>query len=474
MKFQKSNRSAFINFLRAKYETWTGEALTRSLPYIVGIDPSSICQLRCPICPTGVENESKRKGQNLGYRNRTLLAPDLFEALINELGEYLFLVMFYNWGEPLLNKNLPTMIKKAKALEIYTEIHSNLSLNLSDEFIEELLNSGVDEIAASIDGFSASSYQEYRQGGIFELAKSNLERLSRTRDRLGIETKIIWNYLVFSFNEQELDATRQFCDQHGIIFNRREAFIDRPEWLPSYRKGELDSPIPPSDSAKITRSRAGRTAACAWHYSYTMINADGSISPCCAPWEQKYDFGKIEIGNIAFSDIWNNNNYRKSRGAFAGKPVKGLEKLNTLCLKCPYDTNIQNLYSFHETEIRNRFAELPDVAEPLLKEAFRLLDSEREFSEFFGRNLVTDFSTTWAPEDSGKRRISFRPEIDTRPASLIPSRLIAFNNQLRHARSILRHAGLRALLLKIRVLAQRRFSSLIERQMPSSQNDRVK
>jgi len=43
----------------------------RNEPYYMGIDPTSICQLRCPSCPTGVENESRRIGprQHLAHPN---------------------------------------------------------------------------------------------------------------------------------------------------------------------------------------------------------------------------------------------------------------------------------------------------------------------------------------------------------------------------------------------------------------------
>ena len=114
-----------------------------------------------------------------------MLISDLFDALLDELGEYLFLIMFYNYGEPLLNKNLPDFIRKAAARNIETEVHTNLSLPLSDQQVEELLGSGLNYLNASIDGFSQETYQIHRVGGNLDLVKRNLERLVATRDRLG-------------------------------------------------------------------------------------------------------------------------------------------------------------------------------------------------------------------------------------------------------------------------------------------------
>ena len=58
---KKSNAAAFENFLMAKYERFVGATRTRSYPYVMMIDPSNICQLRCPGCATGVINEVHRK-----------------------------------------------------------------------------------------------------------------------------------------------------------------------------------------------------------------------------------------------------------------------------------------------------------------------------------------------------------------------------------------------------------------------------
>src|SRR5712691_4374176 len=330
MEFRKAHRAPYENFLRAKYEMWTGEVLVRSHPYYLVLDPTSYCQLRCPTCPTGVENESRKTGGAVRYRERTRLDTGLFDALLDELGDDLFLIMFYNWGEPLLNRNLPQLIRKARARDIATEIHSNLSLKLSDEYIEDLLTAGIDTIAGSIDGFSQETYQIYRRGGRFETAKRNLERLVDKRDQLRLKTEIIWNFLVFAFNEHEIEATRRYCEDIGAVFNQREAFITDPAWLPSYRKGELAPPAG-AESLRHAGLSATGSSACAWHYGYTTINANGTVTPCCAPWEQAHDFGVINPGVSSFTGVWNNDHFRKSRAAFSGKTVKGLDQLTTIC-----------------------------------------------------------------------------------------------------------------------------------------------
>ena len=414
IRFQKTNRKAYLNFLHSQYESMTGEVLVQSYPYIMNIDPASVCQLRCPSCPTGVENESKRVRSPIMLRERGIMSTGLFDALLNEVGEYLFFIMLYNWGEPLLHRDLPAFIRKAKEYQIAVEIHTNLSLRMDDARMEDLLSSGVDVIAASLDGFTQETYQTYRRGGNFELAKTNIERLAAMRERLGIKTEIIWNFLVFRFNEHEIDTARQYCDQIGVTFNRRDAFITNPDWLPSYRQNEakeLKNPSPPQPKPANPRGNQ-RPNPCTWHYSVSAINANGLVSPCCAPWDQKDDFGLIQPGTVSFRDVWNNNLYRKSRGAFANKPVPGLENIDNICLRCPYGPGVQKMYVHLDKVVIEQFHRVFDGKDPLLEESIRRLSSSESFVQFYIQHMGELYALEY-----GLDSVQFETQSGSKPAS---------------------------------------------------------
>lgn len=411
--FRKRDRSAFLNFLLSKYEMYTGRTKVRSYPYYLTLEPSDVCQLRCPTCVTGIENESRRhkSGRILTSRsNRGMLSLELFDALMEELGQYLFLLVFYNFGEPLLNKNLAALIRKATALDIETDINTNLSLPLSDERIEDLLTSGLSYIYVSIDGFSQETYQIHRVGGNIELVKKNLERLVEARDRLGLRTSITYQFLVFSFNEHEVPAARAYCDDLGINFNVKNAFIHNPDWLPSYRKGEKPWAVPedvalPHEFSHIVNGQALAwtplpkiesrfPGGCSWHFGYSAISARGSVSPCCAVPHEKNDFGTVEPGLTRFADVWNNDRYRRSRAAFAGKGIEGLDQLETVCTRCPVSELVHHLYSLHDLKVlaqaRNVFN---DGSDPLLRQALDLL-----CTSYFGKGIDALFGAPFSFE----------------------------------------------------------------------------
>lgn len=403
--FQKKNREAFANFLRAKYEAYTHTSAVTSYPYYLTIDPSDACQLHCPTCPTGKENTARRESRvdSIRRSRRAQMRPELFESLIDELGPYLFLVMFYNWGEPLLNRSLPRYIKKAHEYDIETEVHSNLSLKLSQQHIEELLSSGLDTLVGSIDGFTQEAYQVHRVGGDIELVKRNLEALAETRERLGLDTRIVYKMLIFRHNEDEVEAARKYCKDIGIAFVHEDAAVNDESWLPSYREGEA----PSSNRVSATDFKGFIEFAdwardyfledeqsnswmphslddddnfpkhCSWHYGVSVVTGGGPVSPCCATAKERDDFGCVTPGKVSFADVWNNEHYRHARGIAAGGTQEDTAGVDTLCDHCIFPRAIQHLYSIHDIRIITAFHREFKGSEPALEAGFQFMNSIR-------------------------------------------------------------------------------------------------
>ncbi len=403
---RKKTRSAFDNFLLAHYERALRVERVRSRPFVLLLDPTSVCQLQCPMCPTGLENAGRVGHNRTKYRARCMLSRPLFDAILAELGEVLYFVHLYNWGEPLLNKDLTYFIRELVRRDIAVDTNTNLSLPLSDQSIDELIDSGIDRIEASIDGFSQETYERYRIKGRFELARDNLVRLAAARDRLGRHTQIVWNFLVFRFNEAEIEPTRRFCEDRGIEFVRRDAALSedlRAEFLPSYRKGEIlegfneqrEKPFDPAAIAKRPEQ------SCGWHYYYSVINADGSVSPCCAPWEDDWDFGSVKPGSTRFADIWNGAALQASRRDVAGHhllarlkdsgelasiaKVDDFVRKGTICEGCQMPLPMLDLYSNRAELVVPHYFQTLGGSDASLDRAFELVHSRPEaFVKHYG------------------------------------------------------------------------------------------
>ncbi|HEU0264706.1 MAG TPA: methyltransferase domain-containing protein, partial [Geobacterales bacterium] len=387
MRFQKKTTGAFRNFLLAKYARLTGKTTLASVPYLLFMDPSSCCNLQCAMCMEDGDATAPPQRK----RPAALMTPELFNGLMGEMGPYLFMISLYNWGEPLLNRHLPEFIRLAKSHDIYVDLNTNLSLELSDEQLRDFLLSGVDNVVVSIDGFSPHTYETYRKGGSFELAKGNLTRLAQLRDTLGLKTEITWKFLLFSFNEHEVELAREYCQGIGVTFAAKDAIIDlakHAEWLPRHRSDESSRPHPGWPIARYYEpaiKAAGKENSCAWHYYYSAINADGTVSPCCAVDKVADDFGPLS-DHHTFRELWNSERFRSARAALASCDKEAPAGNRTICHHCPHPF-IKDLCSGTNKQVIDAFL-ATSPADPLLATGFRLLNEPKAFCDFMEKNMA--------------------------------------------------------------------------------------
>ncbi len=74
------------------------------LPTHLLIEPTNYCNIRCTLCPVTEGLNRPRGHMNL----------NIFKKLIDDVGEYVFLILLWDWGEPFLNHQVYEMIHYAK------------------------------------------------------------------------------------------------------------------------------------------------------------------------------------------------------------------------------------------------------------------------------------------------------------------------------------------------------------------------
>jgi MoaA/NifB/PqqE/SkfB family radical SAM enzyme len=306
---------AYTNILKLRLNMRLRRPVVRNYPVMAYIEPTSFCNLRCPACPTGLD---------LGLRPKDAISVDLFRAAIDEFGDYLFQLYMYNWGEPFLHKQTPEMISYAKRKHINVRISSNLSIPLTDEYIDRLVNSGLDTLVVSLDGVSEETYSRYRRRGKFELVTNNMQRIAAAKRRLGRTTPhIVWQFLVFKHNEHEVGALPSIYKEWGAdsytISGAQMPFEPYDEGFAPSTMPEYNIYDPANTTHKRARESMQRDAACSWLYGAVVLNPNGSVSPCCGTAAQKDDFGRYSPSS-GFLATWNNPAYRRARGLFARHP----------------------------------------------------------------------------------------------------------------------------------------------------------
>ncbi len=323
-----------MNFVITEIHYKLKSEYLHSYPIAITIEPGNICNLSCPLCPTGQKDSSANHG---------FMDFDNFKNIIDEIGKYLLLIRLYNWGEPTLNRDLTKMIKYATKRGIDVKISTNLSMNLSDREIESIINSNLKKIYISANGASSDSYLKYHIGGDFDKVINNIKLLIKKKKEFkNSYTELIWLFHVSSHNEHEIEKAKEMAKELGIrlkinkmrtdmgkeVFETAEDAINRDsKWLPKnseYRMFDVD------------KKTTTKQFVCNLLWKETVLNWDGSIMPCCFIYSEKFAYGNIK--GKTFKEIWNNAYYLEARKALASDTNTNInttsKEPNKKCVVC--------------------------------------------------------------------------------------------------------------------------------------------
>ncbi len=330
-----------VNWLRCEVNyalSRMGKVRVTHRPTFVSVEPANYCQLRCPECPVGMRNIGAHDAHlsPSGGSRRGLLDVTLFAKLRNENARYMHTVIFYFQGEPLLNKELPVLIKMAKKHNLYTYLSTNLQA-LTPEIAHALIAAGVDHIVASIDGLSEESYQAYRQGGKLSKALQGLRLLHEEKVVQKANTIIEWQCLRLRTNEHEWEEIRKQYKALGadILTFKTAQFYDYKHGNPLMPTNERYSRYKKQQDGTYTLKRnspfrgvGGLRAGCHRLWAGCVIDVHGNILPCCFDKAGQYAFGNLHHQKLA--DIWNS----PQATAFRQRVSKARHTID-ICQNCP-------------------------------------------------------------------------------------------------------------------------------------------
>jgi radical SAM protein with 4Fe4S-binding SPASM domain len=272
-------------------------------PSILTIEPTNICNLRCPLCSTG-SGEMQREGGKMDMAT--------FQNIIDKMGNDLFFLLLYHQGEPYINKHFLEFVKLAKSKNIYTTTSTNAHY-FSDEIIHNTIDSGLDSMIVSLDGVSQDVYQHYRVKGKVDKVINGTKRFMEIKQQRGIKTPLIaLQFLVMKHNEHELEAVKKLAKEIGVdrlliknieVMNTQQA----REWLPQnekYRRYDFDG-----QTLKVKNTSK---KSCPRVWLSTLVNWDGSVVPCCFDKNGTFELGNINDEN-SLTEIWQGQKYKDFR-----------------------------------------------------------------------------------------------------------------------------------------------------------------
>lgn len=350
----------WFNLAVAESERALGRIDVRSHPYLLIIDPCNYCNLRCPLCATGMNK--------LG-RNQSMMSLQCFKSWFEPHMPYLFEVYLHNWGESLLNPDLFSMIAHAQSKNVGTNLSSNLNIARS-EHLDAMIDSGLEYLVVSLDGVDQKSYSPYRVRGDFERVVDNIAELLRRRQARGSKGPVVeWQYIVMKHNQHRVADAEKMAKKLGVDLIRfipvGLPFEDKrnwaslaAEWYPTDLKGRVEGAV----GEEQQFGQGSKPGPCFYLYRSMVVNPDGGVSPCCIVHREDRDFAKLDGSFSDTMTIWNNAQFRSARSLFSSARVENRQR--TVCDGC-------HIFEHHPS--KQRRTRLPkvvvagDAAQPVMR-----------------------------------------------------------------------------------------------------------
>lgn len=244
-------------------------------PRRLRLEVSSICQLRCPSCPTAT-------GAARSVIGCGVLAFDDFRRIVDD-NPRIVRIELSNYGEIFLNPNLLAMMEYAYAHGVSLTADNGVNLNtVSDEVLEGLVRFRFNSLSCSIDGASAETYRLYRLRGDFDRVLDNIRKINELKHRYRSEhPRLTWQFVVMGHNEHEIAAARRLAHGLGMRFFAKltwdqERFGVRDEDHVRHEMGCASR-----EEFRALHGRDYMHDLCHALWDRPQVNWDGKILGCC-------------------------------------------------------------------------------------------------------------------------------------------------------------------------------------------------
>lgn len=295
------------NILLALLEMRLRKSFCTSHPFMFHIDPCSLCNLRCPLC----------ESHNVRTAEKRLMDLADFQHIVDKIHRTAIRASLYGMGEPLLNKDIYSMIKYASDHRLSTLISTNFNLFKPDH-LDALFDSQLTILEPCLDGFTQDNYVKYRRGGDVAIVKEGIRLVTDRKQR----TKAKWpivdvQIILFDHIRDELPAIASFLTQ---------CHVDRITYRPE--TWGFNSP-----ATTMANKSNPSSSTCFWLYLGMTIAPDGNVYPCFCQ-GNGFPYGNLLKQDL--SEIWNNKYYQFSRALFQeGVDLEYSKEMQAVpCIRC--------------------------------------------------------------------------------------------------------------------------------------------
>ncbi|GAB4376492.1 MAG: hypothetical protein Kow00121_23660 [Elainellaceae cyanobacterium] len=293
-----------MNALRTEFAYRQRIADVQSMPYLINVEPLYYCNLECPLCDRQVFPFA-RQGNEAGK-----LSLELWDRILDELGDYLFQCHIFGQGEPLLDwARTREIITRAHQRRIFTLLSTNCTL-VTPKIAAEIPATGLDYLVCAIDGIAQESYSRYRVGGDVDEAFAGMRLCVRERDRQKSSMQIEWQFLVHQYNIHEMDKARELAEEIGVYlrFSTLHGMEFDPklqdEWLPA---------DPKWSAGQLALGETRHKFPCYFLWRALVLNSNGRMARCLI-YQNVAEYGDSTIHTVR--QLYNSSTMQRARELF--------------------------------------------------------------------------------------------------------------------------------------------------------------
>ncbi|WP_430883981.1 radical SAM/SPASM domain-containing protein [Fusibacter sp. JL216-2] len=299
----EKNKSPRYKEYRKKWSNNPLEFKLEEAPLHLDIEPTSACNLKCPMCPRTVMLESGET--NLSVETMPL---DVYKKIIDEAAEIGVYSIKLNWlGEPMVHPDIVEMVRYAKEKGLVDVMFNTNGTLLNENISVELIEAGIDKIFFSFDSPNKEKYESIRIGAKFDEVYNNIKRFVELRNEMGRTTPLTRMSMVLM--EENSDEFEEYVEMFKDI-------VDVVAYV------EFREPM------RETQKEYNYNFACSQLWQRMFIAADGEVIVCCVDNTREYVVGNIHQNSI--KEIWRNEKYMEIRA----KHSCGKYNEVAMCSKC--------------------------------------------------------------------------------------------------------------------------------------------
>ena len=305
------------------------------LPETLYLEATNRCNLKCKGCI--IYRGGWEPDRDVSLKEMIMITDQLPE---------LKRVFLHGIGEPLLNEELPRIIRHLKGRAVYVLFNSNGVL-LKARKQHDLIQAGLDELRISLDAASPKGYEKIRGSDKFEQVVDNLKAFISLKDekRADYPRLSLW-FLGTRENISELPGFVRLAHDIGIrdVYLQRLVYFQDDDGFGVARADKTlhDSSAEPygliresqdlaaglgirfnasglSEPVESIKPTSGTTSP--WRKCYRpstlmYITAAGNVLPCCISPFSSVDYASTILGNVfeqPLEKIWSGPAYRRFR-----------------------------------------------------------------------------------------------------------------------------------------------------------------